>query len=378
MHHLTAQTIRIMQHSATMSVSIGADLLDLDMNFIEDLTPWLGQDGSVERVMAATIHGTCKISLSKAINWGNQLVRLYMTVYNETEGRKIPLGVFTLTSPEISTGDVPPTYECTGYDRLYFLGRQVGNTYYVPVNVSYLSAIRSALKAAGLTGILLDGSAADKKLPVAAVWPLVRTADDTSGDSTPVTWLRIINDLLKAIGYRGLYCDEQGLYRSEPYADPSTRPPEYTFTTVTAKNPIISEQRTYSHDLHEVPNRWVFIQQNRDPAANIQVVGDGIYVVENKYDGITSQSHRGLVYPSVIMVDAADQATLKAQGDIVVAKDLRTAATLKFQTSPFPAAGHADMAMYEDPDNLGSYKCQATRWNLDLGGGDMDWEWEVV
>jgi hypothetical protein len=277
--------------------------------------------------------------------------------------------VFCLTTPDRELGETPATFSAQGYDRLYLLNRPVGFTYAANEGQSYLDAVRTVFIAAGLTGYLLDSAAADKVLPSTQVWPLI----SDKGVGT-VTWLSIINDLFAAINYRGVWADENGLFRGTPYVNPKDRAPEFTFDSGTRT--VLGTKRTQTKDVWSVPNRWVFVQQNLDPETT-PTEGAGIYTYNNYAEGPTSQIVRGRVWPSVVQLDAADQATLVAQGDQRVSADLSVTETRKVTTSPFPAVGHADVAIHDDPI-LGVSKVQLMQWDLDLGGADTQMTFSVV
>lgn len=378
--HLTDAAVSALLHADTLKVSAGCELLSSALVPLEDVSDDLA-GGTVERNMDATIHGTCRLLLSRELAWGTALVRPYMILSDEVTTARFNLGVFCMVTPEQKVGDSLPLFEVTGYDRLYLLAREVGDSYSVPAGTSYLTAVRDAITAAGLSGVLLDGSASAKTLPTAQVWPLVNANFGTDGrrdQDTAVTWLQIVNDLLGAINYRGVYCDENGLFRSEPYATPSARAVEFTFDTDALRS-IVGQERSRLLDQWRSPNRWVFIQQNvpGDPPPQ-PVEGAGVYTVNNVSDGPSSQTGRGLVWAKVVKVDAADQPSLVALGDRIVADDRRVTTAYTVTTGPVPLAGHYDVLTYADTALGGPAKVQAVSWSLDLLGSDMRWQWEAV
>ncbi len=348
----------------SVDVSAGIEWLDADLTPISDLSDNL-LGGSVERQMLADIHGTCRLELDTALAWGTVLVRPYQELSAEGVTVRFNCGVFTLTTPESPLGDDVPVYSVQGYDRLYFLQRPVGDTYYVDAGTLYLSVIEAVFDAAGLTGVSIDPAAATKTLPTAKVWPLL--------DGSPTTWLRIVNDLLAAINYRSVWCDADGLFVCEPYVLPEDREPEFTFDTGALT--IVGQDRTLVEDVWSIPSRWVFVQSNREPSTD-PTEGDGVFTYDLPDAHVLSAVSRGLVWPRVVAVDAADQASLEARGAVMVAADLRVSSTLRVTTGPFPAAGHADVITYDDPDLGVAEKVQAASWSLDLTGGDTSWVWE--
>jgi hypothetical protein len=349
-----------------LELTAGIELVNADLSAGEDLSDDL-MGGRVSRSMNARIHGTCSLQLARELPWGASLVRPYLVLADRGVSARFNLGVFSLTTPEKPLGPSPVIYSVDGFDRLYLLDREVGDTYEVAAGTAYTTAIADVIADAGLSGVIVDNSMAAKTLPQTMVWPLV----PTSGN--PATWLRIVNDLAAAINYRGLWVDELGRFRADPYVNPADRAPEWVFD-VDVITTIVGEDRTVTEDLWKAPNRWIFVQQNRSIAPT---VGDGIYIVDNEHDGPTSQDQRG-VWPRQVKVDVADHASLVAFGDRVVAADRRVSLAVNVTTGPFPVAGHADVYTYSDTAAGGSMKVTAEEWDLDLLSGAMRWRWQEV
>jgi hypothetical protein len=205
----------------------------------------------------------------------------------------------------------------------------------------------------------------------------VARSTDPDQTDTPVTWLRIINDLQQAWNGRGVWCDDNGLYRLERYQAPSERAPEFTFDADDPTVSIVGEDRTVVADQWKQPNRWVFLWSNR-PGGEQAVEGDGMYVYDLPDSDPMSAANRGLVWTKVYKYEAASQDVLEAIGARRVADDQRISTQYRVGTGPFPAAGHADVFTYIDSAIGGSVKVQASTWELDLLGADMSWTWEAV
>lgn len=393
-----AQVASILTAADSISVDKGLELLNANLDVVADISEDLA-GGTISRVMDADIHGTCRLSVSRALTWGTDIVRPYMRMTDDVTGlsARFNVGAYCLVTPARDMGDSVETYDVTGYDRLYLLNRPVGQSYTIPQGTTYLTAAVAVVAAAGLptSAVLFDGTARDKALPSDMTWPLQRPERDDTGQFLPghgtvFMWLDVLNDLLAAIGYRNVWADENGRFRSEPNVNPAQRSVDWTFDT-DQRTTIVSPRRTVTRDMWQVPNRWVFIQQNRSSDAPAPTFGppvsdgvwartpggDGLYTVDNLSAGPTSQSQRGLVWASVTQLDAADQATLVQQGDAQVVNDITVTTTFKVTTGPFPAAGHGDVFAYDD-DVLGLQSVQAVQWDLDLDGADMAWQWSVI
>jgi hypothetical protein len=367
-----AQVTSVLQAS-TVEVDFGCDLLDLDLAFVADISDDL-VGGTIDWELYRRIHRTCRLRLSRTLTWGVDLVRPWMTLSDGSVTAKWYVGVFMLTTPDRMVGESLDTYEADGYDRIYLLDRQVGETYTITSGTTYRQALTDVFADAGLSGVLIDGSAADDTLPADRTWSLVaQDMSDPDQTDTPATWLRVVNDLLQAINFRSVWCDELGTFRCQAYQSPTVRATEWTFDADDEYLTIIGEDRRLSEDVWGTPNRWVFRRTN----GGTGVEGDGIYTVTNQSDGPTSIDQRGLTWTSVVDYEAASQAKLVELGDRRVEEDRRVTSLLDVTTGPFPGAGHADVYAYEDAE-IGDRKVQARSWSMSVDGGDVSWQWEKV
>lgn len=349
-----------------LAVTGGLDLLNADLSLREDISDDL-EGGQVTRGLYNTIHTACSLSITRELLWGVDLVRPYMVLTDGVRTARFNVGVFALTTPERNVGATPETYDVSGFDRLYLLLREVGDSYTVAAGTEVLTAVRAVVTAAGLSGVLLDGSATGVTVPVARVWPLV-------ADSNPTTYLRIINDLLASINYRSLFTDENGLYRSEPYVEPAARGPQFTFDADSATT-IVGEDRRVVEDKWKRPNKWVFVNTTLagDPPP-APVEGAGIYTVNDTAD----QTARGLTWTSVVQYEAASQTALVGLGNRRVADDKRVTSTLTLTVGPFPPLGHADIYTYRDVALGVDRKVQLIAATVDLTGADTQMTLERV
>lgn len=361
--------------SENLRVSAGLEVLNDDLSLSRDISDAL-VGGYVDWDFTASITGTCSITIAERLAWGLDLVRPYVSMFDGFHTVRLNQGVFTMVTPERRYGELPETYEVQGMDRSYFLDRPVGDSYVAQGDV--LQAVRSALAAAGITsGILLDGSAAGKTLPTPMVFPMITEQprlDDgtfTFGEYGPTTWLHIVNTLLKQVAYRPIYCDHNGLFRSGPMVDPAKAGEVYTFDADDERT-TVDMIRTVVEDKWKVPSHWIFVRSNMpgDPPAE-PVEGAGIYRWDKTKPGERERT-------KLVEVGVADQASLVAFGNTVIAADERVGTTIKLNTAPFPVLGHYDVYRYRDAKAGLDRKVQALTARVDLGIGDTEWLWEAV
>jgi hypothetical protein len=335
-----------------ISVSAGLELLDTSNRVVSDLSDSF-TGGSVERDCYAAVHGSCRIGLQVPLAWGKDRVRPYMTITDGVVTARFNLGVYVLTTPQSKRGDDPATYETQGYDLLHLLGPS--NTYVVAAGTTYLTAVRSVVTASGIgSDVHLDGTRQSTTLPEAMVWSLPEK----------VSYLRIINDLLAAIGYNEVWADENGDLRSEPFQAVTTRASEWTLDTTDLGTNIVHDERTVTEDVWAPPNWWRFVRKNM---ATQPTEGSGLYTVQNLNDGPTSQTNLGrVVRKPVQYLDVADQTALVAQGDRIVAEDRQITREVQLTIDPLPLMWHRDCMTFID--NAMPEKLVATSWALNLDG----------
>ncbi len=370
---LSAAQVTALLHSDDLTVSAGLELLNPNLTVAEDISDDL-EGGSVALNLDATIHRTCTLRITRPLRWGIDLVRPYMLLAAKGSTVRFNAGVFSLTTPQRRVGETPETYEVTGADRLLLLSRQIGATYTVTAGTTYRAALEAVFTASGLSGALIEGSAADSTLPKDRVWPLIGETTDPDNDNTPVTYLRVVNDLLRAINFRAVWADESGVFRCSAYQEPTVRPIEFEFSADTVDTPL-EEDRTVTQDVWAVPNRWVFRWTN---APDLTPTADLTYEVTLPDRDPMSRVNRGLTWTSVVDYEAASRAKLVELGDRRVASDRRVQAQYDVTVGPFPPAGHADVYLYAD-DAAGVFvKVQCVSWDLDLLGEGTRMRWEAV
>jgi hypothetical protein len=365
---LTAgQVVSLIRDSEAVAVSAGLQLLDINLNVLTDLTDWFA-GGSVGRDNYATLHGTAELHLSTELNWGDAIVRPYMTMTSATATATFNLGAYLCSDPETQAGENPITHQITGYDLLHWLNTPVGESYVVAAGTGYLAAVETILTTQGITQYRIDQDAAATVLPSPKVWAF---SDDT-------TWLNVINDLLAAIGYLGIYSDWDGVLRMERYILPTDRGTEWVYDSDAATS-MLALKRKVKHDVFDAPNRWVFYW-SKDPSGGAPPVpGAGIYIFQNDSNGPTSVDARGRVISAKPQrIDAVDQAALEATAQLTIDADMRLKTTFEIPAFPNPLHWHFDRLTVADPGLGPTADVLGMSWTLPLDGGDMTHTWSVL
>ena len=287
-----------------LEVDFGVDLLTPSLVFVSDLSSNVPSAPVVARDCAAPVSGTLTMTISQALAWGYDRVRPYILMSSLTCGLskvRWNLGVFVMTTPDLPLDPTPSTFSVSGLDQCYLLQDNIQDSYSVPAGMNVLTAVRSALAAAGiLAPVLLDTSALTATLVTPLTWPL------TSGSSP--TWLVVVNALLAAIAYRPIWTDWDGNFRSGPIVDPSLRPPEWVFRVGDMKTGVVAAARTVSNDVWSAPNTWCFIQNG---LTVLPVEGTGQYTYTNSVIGPSSVAAVGARHAPTQFLDAVNQASLE-------------------------------------------------------------------
>lgn len=365
---LTAAQVEGLITGPTVTVDAGCESIDVATGAVTDISEHLIPEGSsVSSAAYATVHRTCRLRLSTELPWASTLLRPFMTLSHGALTARFDLGVYEPGTPEDVAGEDPQTWDVEGYDRLSRLRWAIGSTYRVAASSGALTAVSAAITAAqeDALGVVLEGIGADPTLTSDWVWPI-------AADST---WLRVCNDLLGSVGYRGIWCDWLGRYRSEPYLSPSVRGTEWTYHADDPSLSIIEDGRRRARDIFPVPNRWVFVRRNIDQAAPAD--GDGIAVFDNVDVGPASRNaFAGKIRTEVVEVDAESHAALEAQGRRIVEAAMGVATYLEVSTSPNPLHWHFDAVRLRDgPEDS---RWLVTDWDLPLDGSPMRQSWRRI
>jgi len=207
----------------------------------------------VEHVFAPIMGRYVRMQIT-AVNGGAyaELAEIQVYQYNPSSWVEFPLGVFLLSTPPRQTDSaLIVTRQIDGYDLNQILvDWKTTDRMTIPAGTNYIVEVKSLLEAAGIT---------DHNL-TATTYTLPVDLDYAGGTS----YLTIINDLMKAINYRTLWFDADGVAVALPWANPSTQPASYTY--VDDSKSVIYPQVNQLLDLFAVPNVWVVVVAQTDTA----------------------------------------------------------------------------------------------------------------
>ena len=360
---LTAQQRIDLLTGESLHVDAELWLLDSSDVLIEDVTADFQAEGSsIERSMYATIHGTATLRVSRALQWGSQrLAPKLLLSSNGSDWYRWSMGVFVPSVPTRQLGDTPVTYDVDCMDKLDILNTPHGSTYSLDAGDPILAAVAALITGAGETKINIDQTASATVAASQMTFSLLEEQFTTLG---------ICNKLLDAVGYRGLWCDPDGYYRSAPYRAPSELGSVFALSADSATT-TVGQYRTYESDYWQAAN--VVVGINDDLGDAIPVAGNGIYTATNQADGPTSINARGgRTIRRIVSGTYADQAALVVATDGALDTEKRVANTVELTVSPnpllrthFSVVGFRDDAVPVNGNHL------ITAWSCPLDGSDM-------
>lgn len=368
----TAAQMQALLVAPDLQVDFGVERLAPNLALVEDISSDVAVAPVVARDNLAVVHGTLTMTVSRALAWGYDRVRPFMLLSSPSVGVtnvRWNQGVYLMTTPDQVIGETPQSYTASGFDQLMLLQSCIGDSYSVAAGANVLAAVVTVLTAAGVVApILLDSTASTKTLVTPLVWP-------QTSSSSP-TWLQVVNDLLAAIGYRGIWCDWDGAFRSGPYVLPASRPSEFTFNVGHLTLGIVADGRKVTNDVWGVPNAWRFVANGLTVPPT---EGVNQYSPTNPSTGVSSQASLGrTVQGPVIYLDAVDYASLVTQGDRLKALAMQGTELIDAKLSPFPAAWGWDRVTYSDPVLGADRQAQCRTWSLPFDGSDMSYLLETV
>lgn len=251
--------------------------------------------------------------LDQEIDWMNARVQPWWSVEGVDPW---PLGVFLTSVPERASSDGLGTWYVDLSDLTEVLSAdKVEGTYSLAAGTVVTTAVRDLILSAGETSIAITAST--ETLTTGMVWE--------AGTSK----LRIINDLLDAIGYFALRCDGYGRFVAEPYVRPQDRAVSWAFED--GPGSVHEDSLLRREDLASVPNRFVLVGVGS--ADEEALVG----VAEDTTSERFSYAARGRwIVETDIDVDATSQEVIDAKAEQRLAAAQAVTATGQLSCAPIP------------------------------------------
>lgn len=268
--------------------------------------------------------GQFQIKEDTAVNYLTDRIKPYMRLRIGSDWLEWPLGVYLLSSPTRRSHTEGLRFRAIdAYDQTVILvNSKVIDRKSYPAGTNVVEAAKEVLFEAGVRQI--NAVALDKTLPAAVEWE--------PGTSR----LQIVNDLLSAVNYLGVWFDSDGFARLIPYRSPSGAAPEVEY--LDDRRSIIFPQIESTLDLFDVPNQWVVVvsEPDRPPLRSV-------YTNTNP-NSPTSTVNRGFVVSDFRTTDrSVDQATLDAAVKRIAEQASQIYERVNMDTRLMPQHEHLDI-----------------------------------
>lgn len=380
---LTEDEVRgLLQSHSTIQIDYGAVALDSDFSVVADISGWMSAGSQIISNVSNTVHRTCTLNIDSDVTstgWSylSGFIKPYMTITDVATGvaATFNLGVYTLTSPSRSMQTTPSTLSFQGYDLVYLLRQEIGDSYEVLAGSDPAQAAADAIGLA-IPEVSVTVTPSGDTLQTQLTWPF--------DPSKPTTYLDVVRDLLASIGYREPWVDWDGTFRIEPFIDLQEEDFEWTFNTADDDN-IVAEGSTQDIDIYNVPNWWRFVMANL-PSSPVEGTSQFTWTDSSPLNpGSTYNRGRVIRYIETVSVTTYDALVQYAQR--VIAASMTPGEKFTVKTQPFPLAWHLDVIHFLDTtlaDALplspgGARRVVSTTWTLPLDGqSDMEWTWQTI
>jgi len=251
--------------------------------------------GSLSWDASADLPGGGSISLldlGENIDYSAGRVRVWWQVAGEPEW---PLGVYVMAAPTEAHSGAGVARDISLIDKLAVpRDSALTATFQVAKGANIVAAAVSVLT--GIGEVRVAATESSKTLTNAMTWD--------PGTSR----LTVINDLLAAAAYAGLWTDRFGQYRIEPYVEPAQRAVTWEFEE--GESAIHSPDWQYELDLWSASNTVILTSQADDAGTVYRSVA-----IDNNPASPTSTVSMGRTLNPIVQegVEASSQADLNAQ-----------------------------------------------------------------
>jgi hypothetical protein len=223
----------------------------------------------------------------------------------------------------------------------------------VASGTNVVTAVSTALTSAGIDVSQAQLTPTSHTTPEIREWPI------------GTSYLRIVNDLLSMIAYRGIHFDGNGNPVVEPYVLPAQRSSEYTYAT--DENSVILDVNVEANSqIAGVPNVVVLTRANPGTATLTSTQ------TNSKVSSPTSTVRRGL---STVLYEQADDAADQTALDNMAKRRLTEVSEVlmyvSFSTTPHPFHDDLDKIRFtHQTDGVDSLDIDddfiETEWRLSL------------
>jgi hypothetical protein len=309
--------------------------------------------GSVSHSALSDIKRTGKIevSMDSSVDYLNDRIMPYVRLRMPDGGWvEWPQGLFLLSTPTKTSSTTAEQHRSIDlYDQTQILlDDKLPDRLAIAAGTTVTTAVTGQLTAAGVTRQNVSASAAT--LPADRDWD----------PGTPR--LQVINDLLEAINYSGVWFDSQGYAICLPYQSPDLVAPGWDY--LDDDRSVSLAEAESALDLFGVPNKWVLVVSEPD-----QTTITSIYTNTNPASPTSTVNRGRTIVDYQTDSQAVDQATLDAQVARVAYEASQVYESFTLNTGIIPLHEHLDVVNLRFQSLGATGKFQETDWEFDFSVG---------
>lgn len=270
-----------------MSERWSVDLLDRDDNLVAPFGRCEG--GSLDWSISRAIQGGGSLDVANPpdnIDW--LTARLRITHHDGQ--RHTPMGVWLPTWPEWTHDGATRKANIQVLDKTALLAREIGTRLQVEAGTVVTERVSDIIHNRGEEALALTHSG--KVLRSTITW------------EPKDTWLKVVNDMLDAIGYGALWADGNGWFRAEPWLPPAARPLRATYGGEDTDYRVLRQYKDAAN-LADTPNVLVALSKSDQNEPSLR----GVARLDDPAHPL-STARRGEIIRVIDNLEAADQTVI--------------------------------------------------------------------
>lgn len=331
---------------------------DVPIGYLDGVTSasvTLNTNAELKASGSLSVDDVGQLVAGEPIDWLNVRIRPWSII----EGVWVPLGVYIPAVEGEDWDDGRRQWPVPLQGKLLALAEERWpDTYTCPAGTLVVSLVLQLIQEAGERQVTYTDSAERLRSPMS--W------------DPATTKLRIINDLLDAIGYWSLWVDRWGAFRVEPYAVPTRRPVVYRFER--GETAIHYPQWSRSQALAGVPNRVTAVsQEDGETAAMVETVTNEDPTSRFSYQ---ARGYRWIDAEPLTGVEASSREVLRGHAERALAAASAPSATLEVGHDLIDGLWFNDVVEFSDSGH--EARAVVETMDIDLPRGTVSARWREV
>ena len=318
-------------------------LRDFNGTLVEDVSRrFVAQGSYIRRDSTAEIDGTAVFNFTDVedFDFGRHLLECEVEI-RDTYGRERPvkykMGRWVMQPPDISL-DSNELVSINCLDVVSLISTRLEAVFSVGPGTNVASAITSLLRRHGIVG--LSGTVNEEGQPLEIPFELSTYGNWNITD--PVTYLQIINQMLEASAYVGMYADRFGQLASYPWTELKRLNPRWDFDyTIPNGSNIVSPTKRLGQK-EQVPNVWVGVATPVDQPGEGEAQIPRIVLSAGTGSPYSIEAQGGRRNPRVLQFKVSSVEQLEKSLRQLQEEDLTRSERVEIHCGPLPLLWQAD------------------------------------